>query len=375
VLVNSKEIAARAGVSQATVSRVINERSNVRDDTRRRVWAVIEELGYVPDASARGLVTQRTTRIGLIISDILNPFYPELVESVEEAARESGYTVLLCNTQRDPANDQVYARFLIEQRVAGVLFASVTMHSQAPQQLAQAEIPCVFMNRTRRDLCMPSVLTDNVGGAYKMTEHLIHLGHRRIAFVRGMPDTTTSQDRELGFCRCLIDHRLSVEAALLEQGDYTRSGAYRATVRLLLQSSPPTAIFCANDYMAFGALEAAADLGICVPEQVSIVGFDNIALSSLRAIALTTVEQPIAEMAKRATEILLHLIAGEAAGTGSRGYSGRRFASLDALWELQDMRSLGKGLQSEPWIELYEPRLVVRSTSAKPAPIGAGKEV
>lgn len=341
--VSSKEIAARAGVSQATVSRVINNRANVRDETRCRVLAIIEELGYVPDAGARSLVTQRTTRIGLIVSDILNPFYPELVDSVEEFARESGYTVLLCNTQRDPANDQVYARYLIEQRVAGVLLPSVTPQSSAPAQLAQAGIPFVFMNRTLRDWCAPAVLSDNLAGGYQMTEYLVELGHRQIAFIRGLPDTTTSQDRELGYRRCLSDRGVPVQASLLEQGDYTRQGAYAATIRLLSLPNPPTAILNANDYMAFGALDAAADWGVQVPEELSIVGYDNIALSSLNAIGLTTVEQPIAEMAHRAMEILLSLIdtAQQAA-----------------------LRSQAPTRQS--WTEVYEPRLVVRKTSGRP---------
>jgi LacI family transcriptional regulator len=342
--VSSKEIAAQAGVSQATVSRVINNRSNVREETRRRVLEVIDELGYVPDAGARSLVTQRTTKIGLVVSDIVNPFYPELVESVEAFARDSGYAVLLCNTQRDPSIDKVYARFLIEQRVAGVLFTSVTPQSTAPLQFSQASIPSVFTNRYLRDLPVPSVLTDNVGGAYRMTEYLIGLGHTRIAFVRGLPYTTTSQDREEGYRRCLADHGLDVEQALLEQGEYTRKDAHKATVRLLRTLPPPTAIFCANDYMAFGALDAAFDLGLHVPEDVSITGFDNIELSSLQAIGLTTVEQPIAEMARRAMEILLDLIEGGA-------------------------------VPQEPWVEVYEPKLVVRKTSGRVASGDSGKEV
>ena len=334
--VSSKEIAAHAGVSQATVSRVINNKPNVREETRRRVLAVIEELGYVPNAEARSLVTQRTTKIGLIVSDIINPFYPELVESVEEFARDSGYAILLCNTQRDPSKDQIYARFLIEQRVAGVLFTSITPQSNAPMQFLKAKIPFVFTNRYLRDIPVPSVLTDNVGGAYKMTEYLLELGHSRIAFIRGLLNTTTSQDRELGYRRCLTDNGLEVDETLLEQGDYTRRAAHEATVRLLQLPSPPTAIFCAHDYMAFGALDAAYDFGLRVPDKVSIVGFDNIELSSLKAISLTTVEQPIVEMARRAMEILLNLIENEVP-------------------------------PQEPWVEVYEPKLIVRRTSGRVA--------
>jgi LacI family transcriptional regulator len=343
VAVSSKDIAARSGVSQATVSRVINNKPNVREGTRRRVLQVIDELGYVPDASARSLVTQKTTKIGLIVSDIVNPFYPELVERVEELARDSGYAVLLCNTQRDPAKDQVYARFLVEQRVAGVIFTSVTPQSQAPMQFVQAKIPLVFVNRHRRDLAVPCVLSDNAGGGYRMTKYLIELGHSRIAFIRGLVDTTTSQDREAGYRHCMADHGLEVDEDLLAQGSYTRCAAYQAALQLLQLPSPPTAIFCANDYMAFGALDAACEMGLQVPEDVSIVGFDNIALSSLRVIGLTTVEQPIAMMARRAMEMLLTLIDTQAP-------------------------------PQDPWVEIYQPRLVMRRTSGRVAPGRAGTE-
>ena len=333
--VSSTEIAARAGVSQATVSRVINNSPTVREATRQRVLAVIAEAGYVPNAEARSLVTNRPTKVGLVVSDITNPFFPELVESIAALARDRGYAVLLCNTQRDPANDQTYARFLLEQRVAGVLFAAITPSSPAPEQFAQAGVPCVFLNRHLRGCRFPCVLTDNVTGAYEMTEYLLGMGHTRIAFVRGLPDTTTSEDREEGYRRCLGEHGQAVEAAYLDQGEYTRAGAYAAAERLLRLPDPPTAIFCANDYMAFGALDAAADLGFAVPGDLSVVGFDNIALASLRGIGLTTVEQPIGEMARRAMEILLTLIE-----TGTA--------------------------QQTPWVERYAARMVVRKTSGPP---------
>lgn len=309
--ISSKDIAARAGVSQATVSRVINNKPNVREETRQRVLKVIEELGYYPNAEARSLVTKRNSKIGLVVSDILNPFYPELVESIEAFAREEGFNVLLCNTQRDTSKDRVYTRLLIEQRVAGVIFSSITPASNAPAQLSRAGIPYVLVNRHLKDTPATCIVTDNFGGAYKMTKHLIELGHSRIAFVRGLRNTTTSQDREVGFRQCLANHGLEIDESLLEQGNYTRREAYEATVRLLQLASPPTAIFCANDYMAFGALDAASDQGLRVPDDVSIVGFDNIALSSLKAINLTTVEQPITEMARKAMEMLLSLVKGE----------------------------------------------------------------
>lgn len=331
--VNSKEIAVRAGVSQATVSRVLNNKPNVREETRQRILRVIEEMGYYPNAEARSLVTKKTTRIGLVVSDILNPFYPELIERIGSITREQGLSVLLCNTQRDPHNDEIYTRSLIEQRVAGVIFSSITPGSHAPAQLTQAGIPFVFVNRYLKDTAANIVITDNVRGAYKVTEHLLELGHSHIAFIRGLSNVTTSQDRESGYRQCLQDHGLQA-GIVTEQGNYTREGAYEAAIRLLQHPSPPTAIFCANDYMAFGALDAVSDHGLRVPEDVSVVGFDNIALSSLQVIGLTTVEQPIDKMARKAMEFLLG--------------------------------SIGRERVCDVQTAVYEPNLVVRKTSGPP---------
>ncbi|HBY97148.1 MAG TPA: LacI family transcriptional regulator [Chloroflexi bacterium] len=332
--INSKEIAAHAGVSQATVSRVLNNKPNVREKTRKRVLRAIEELGYYPNAEARSLVTRRTTKLGLVVSDILNPFYPEFIETVEALARRQGFNVLLCNTQRDPQNDEVYARLLIEQRVAGTIFSSITPLSNAPSQLSQAGIPFVFVNRYLKDTSANIVITDNFQGAYKMTEYLLQLGHVRIAFIRGLSNVTTSQDREAGYRRCLQDHGLEAEI-VVEQGDYTREGAYEATTRLLQRfPAAPSAIFCANDYMAFGALDAIYQHNLRVPEDISVVGFDNIALSALQAIGLTTIEQPIGKMACKAMEILLSRIE---AGNSS------------------DFQTV-----------VYKPKLIVRRTSGPP---------
>jgi LacI family transcriptional regulator len=310
--IDSREIATRAGVSQSTVSRVINNRPGVREEIRQRVLKLIAEVGYYPNAGARSLVTSKTSKIGLLVSGIINPFYPELVESVEAFAREEGYNVLLCNLQRDPSMNEIYTRLLIEQRVAGVIISSITLDSEVHRQFSRAGIPVVFVNRHPSNTQQANaVVTDNVGGAYKITKHLIELGHSRIAFIRGLLNTSTSLDREAGYRQCLADHGLEFDGTLLEQGDYYREKAYEATVRFRQLPHPPTAVFCANDYMAYGALDAATDLGLRVPEDLSVVGFDNISFSSLKVIALTTVEQPITDMARKAMEILLDCITGE----------------------------------------------------------------
>lgn len=324
---NSKEIAARAGVSQATVSRVLNNKPNVREETRRRVLDVIEEVGYVPNAEARSLVTNRTAKIGLVVADIVNPFYPELIENIEALAREADLSILLCNTQRQLRNDDRYARLLIEQRVDGVIFCAITPESPAPKRFARANIPIVFVNRHLKGVASNVVITDNAGGAYTMTKHLLDLGHTRIAFIRGMVNTSTSQDREAGYRQCLADHGIATTEALIGDGSYTREGAFEAATRILHQETrtPPTAIFCANDYMAFGALEAVHDAGLRVPDDISVVGFDNIALSSLQPIGLTTIEQPIRQMAQTTMEFLLACMHETPADVQTKVYPPRLF--------------------------------------------------
>lgn len=309
--ISSKEIASRAGVSQATVSRVINNHASVSPTTRRRVLQVIEELGYYPNAAARSLVTNRTSAIGLVVSDVLNPAYFEFVEEISISARGEGYQVLLCNVERDAAIDDAYVNLLLEQHVAGIIFCSITEESKAAQRLVQANVPFVYLNRYQPGVAAHTVIGDNVAGCEQLTRHLLELGHRRVAFIRGMPNASTSQDRERGYRQALAAHGIAVDDALLVTGSYSLSDAYTAAYELLQHAERPTAIVCANDYMALGVLDAAYDLGLHVPAELSVVGYDNMRLAGLRSIGLTTIAQPFQAMARAALDLLGQAIAAD----------------------------------------------------------------
>ena len=301
-------MARRAGVSPKTVSNVVNERPVVRPETRERVLEAIKELDYRPSALARGLVTRSRRLIGLLLSDITNPAYPEMVEAVASVARQNGFTLLLCNTARDPAEEGRYVDLLIEQQVDGAIIATCRLDSQAADLLAQRGIQVVLFNRRPAKHTVSFIGVDNVGGAYAATQHLIELGHRQIAFVRGAELASTSQEREEGYLRALRANKIELNPRLILSGDYRAEVARQAVTELLSGPDRPTAIFAANDVMALGVIDAALGLGLRVPEDLAVVGFDDITVASNRLISLTTVNGDLPELAREATELLIQLI-------------------------------------------------------------------
>lgn len=305
-LVTSWDIANEAGVSQTTVSRVLNGDARVADATRERVLAVIERLGYTPNAIARGLVTSRTNLVGVAITDIVNPFYPELVEAIAGQLVEHGLRMVFSNTGLAP--DGIYTRELLEQRVDGIVFTSALLDSEAVGRLAARRFPIVLANRYVEGVECDAVTGDNVAGARAAAEHLLELGHRRIAVLAGHPGSSTSRDRKLGFEQRLAEEGLELEPGLVRPGGYTHEQAYAQTLELLQVGRPPTAVFCLNDVMAFAALNAARRLGVRVPAEVSIVGFDDIRMAAWEGFELTTVRQPLSDMARMSVDLLAHRI-------------------------------------------------------------------
>lgn len=303
--VNSNDVARHAGVSQATVSRVLNRRENVLVETRQRVLDTICALGYRPNAIARSLVTQRTRSIGLVVSDILNPFYPELINALENVASAKQYDLILCLTNHGPDKERQLIDNLLRRKVDGIIFATAPLWSEAIKAPVEFGIPVVLTNRRLESYDTDYVVSDNASGAYKMTQHLLSLGHRHIAFVQGRVDASTNIERLKGYSQALKETGVSIDPDLVTTGNFTQAGGYRAAHELLRKRLPPTAIFCANDTMAFGVMEALGDAGFRVPKDISVAGFDDVLSASWRSIALTTVRQPIARMAKEAIMILL----------------------------------------------------------------------
>lgn len=306
--INSRDVAAEAGVSQSTVSRVLNESAAVSDETRRRVEAAIERLAYVPNAAARSLITHRTRQVGLVVSNITNGFYPEIIAAITSVALEQGYTVVVGSAGEREASQTAYLRLLAEQRVDGVILTSTLLGDvRDVARLAEAGLPIVLVNRTRDDLPVDSVGLDNQEAGRLATEHLLGHGRLRIAFVGGRADTPTNRARHAGYAAALAAAGVAVDPGVVNDGQFTWASGYERT-RDLLASTTIDAIVAADDTIALGCLDAVADVGLAVPDEVAVVGFDDIAVASLRAISLTTIGSSARQMGTEAATLLLDRI-------------------------------------------------------------------
>lgn len=308
--VTINDIAREAGVSKATVSRVLNNPEKVAEDTRRRVLAIIQRKNYRPNPLARGLNTRRTGVIGVLVSDITNPFYAVMVRSIEEVCRAHQYHIFLCNTGGRVEEEELYLRSLLEKRVDGIILGATQVDSPIVDILKDVDIPIIFVSRLPKEReRYDYVMVDNVLGGYMATKYLISLGHTKIAYFAGRWTTSSNLDRFEGYKKALEEAGIEVQEEYVYQGDFTMDGGYREGIRMLSTAlNRPTAVFCANDAMAIGLLEACHEQGVRVPEELSIIGFDDIPLSSFRFIQLTTISQSIAEVGALSGKILLDKI-------------------------------------------------------------------
>jgi DNA-binding LacI/PurR family transcriptional regulator len=302
------DVAREAGVSPATVSRVLNDAGYpVRPETRDRVLAAIEKLEFRPNELARGLLLGRTRTIGLVIPDIANPYYPAVSRGVEDVASASDYAVIFCNTDRDSEKSERYIQTLLQKQVDGIVVAGGgTDLSRASASFERYGTKVVFVGRPK--LPWASVQIANADGAAKAMAHLARLGHRRVAFLSGPRRLTSVRDRLEAYARAVAEHGLDADDALVREGDFGETSGYEEATSLLRLRRPPTAIFAANDRMAMGALAAASDGGRAVPDDVSVVGFDDVPMASFVRPALTTVALPTYDMGVAAMRLLLELM-------------------------------------------------------------------
>ena len=298
----SSDIAREAGVSQATVSRVLNGNAKVAPATRDRVLAVIERHGYSPSALARGLVTNRSQLVGVMVADITNPFYPEFIEAIGESLAARDLRMLFYNGGL--GEEDAYVRLLLEHRVEGMIFTSALRSSQPVRRLAEDRFPIVLTNRSVDGADCDVVVGDNQAGAQAAAQHLLGLGHRRIGLITGHDEASTSVDRAAAFGAELDAAGVELPAQLVRDAAFDQATARRVAVEMLTLPEPPTALLCVNDLMAFGAMNAARSLGLQVPADVSVMGFDDIRMAGWEAFRLTTVRQPLAEMARASVRLL-----------------------------------------------------------------------
>lgn len=304
------DVARVAGVSISTVSHVLNRTRRVSAPTEQRVRAAVAQLDYRPNSLARALVRQETKSIALIVPDNVNPFYAELARSIENAGFAAGYSVLLCNTDYNLTRESAYVDMLLSKQVDGVIYMSVDFADSRLRLLHEAGIAVVVFDGLLDGL--DAVLLDNYAGARLAVEHLIELGHRRIACITGPSATRRgSATRVRAYRETLREYTLPHDPQLEVKGDWSYRSGQAAADALLKLPAPPTAIFSCNDSMAIGALAALHAHGIAVPDQVSVIGYDNIALSAYVTPPLTTMATPIVLAGHTLTQLLLDRIGGQ----------------------------------------------------------------
>ncbi len=308
---NIRDVAKLAGVAPITVSRVINNSGYITEETRQRVQEAIEALGYVPNSLARSLRSRKTRMLALILTDITNPFWTTVARGVEDAASDAGFSVILCNTDESETEQERYLRIILEKQVDGVLLVPVRDPLEPISAVRAQKVPVVVLDRrVPEDLETDVVRGDSEGGAYRLVNLLISLGHRRIAILTGPHDVSTAEDRVAGYRRALREAGLDWEQVLY--GEFTLDSGYQLACRSLKSEPRPTAYFAGNNFLALGALRALRESGVKVPEQVVLVGFDDLPEALMIDPFLTVAKQPAYDMGHKATELLLARLSGQA---------------------------------------------------------------
>ena len=307
------DVAKRAGVSPITVSRVINNSGYISAATRGRVEAAIKEMGYVPNTLARGLRSKRTNTLALIVTDITNPYFTLMARGVEDVAGASNYTVIYCNTDESETKEEKYANILAQKQVDGVLLVPACGNAKTINFLESNDISVVVLDRRVSGVDTDFVRADSQNGANRLIKLLIGLGHARIAVITGPKKVSTAVDRVEGYRQALLEAGLN-QNELIYYGSFTQQSGYDFAKLAMLQSPKPTAIFAANNFILLGVVKALRELQLEVPDDISVVGFDDFPESMLVKPFFTAVLQPAYEMGRLAAELLLKRISGELSG-------------------------------------------------------------
>lgn len=307
--VTSRDLARLAGVSQATVSRVLNGTTRVSPDLRDRVLWALEQTGYRPNALAQAMKTGRTGTVGVVIARITNPFYPELLEVIGHELAAAGHRMILWETSA--AGEESAVEAIQQGLVDGVLFTTALPGSDAVEAALRRQAPMVLVNRTLPDADCDQVSSDNLAGGALVGRYLRQGGHDRIGFIGGPPSASTARERREGLRRGLAESSGGLDGLVEVEGDFSHDTGWARARELLTSDRPPTAIFGANDTTAFGVLNAAASLGLSAPDDLWVVGYDDVAMAAWERIDLTTIRQPNDEIARHAVQWLLERIAGD----------------------------------------------------------------
>lgn len=302
-----RDVARLAGVSVATVSRVLNKNGYVNKDTEQKVLRAIEQLQYMPNAVARGLAGKQTGTIALILPDISNPFFPEIARGVEDVAQRHGYTVILCNSDDQGQKEQTYIEMLRKKYIDGIIFASNTLKEDDVVQMQTNKIPLVLLDRALTSKSCSVIRSRNYEGAKRAVRHLLEIGCRKIAHLYGPQEMITARERMLGYEESVM-HEPWYTPSLMVPGYFRLEGGIAAVKELFSKHRDVDGIFCGNDLMAIGALKGLHQMGIRVPEDVALIGFDGISLTQITQPELSTIAQPNYEMGSLAAQVLIETI-------------------------------------------------------------------
>ncbi len=308
---NIREVAKVAGVSVATVSRVLNHPERVSSETMVKIEKVIKDMDFSPNAFARGLNFKKSNSIALIIPDVQNPQNMEIARGVELVAHQKGYNLLLCNTEKDVNKERSYIRMLIEKKVDGIILAYTLLQQDDFDEIKKRDISLLLFGQNILAEKISSVYSDFKEGAFLAVSHFVNLGFTRIAYICGSDDHLENRDKTMGYTEALLDSGIKVSSSMIFQGDDDIDSGYLAALKLLKLTPQPEAVFVGNDLMAIGAVDAFRTEGIRVPEDISVIGYDNIRMASLIEPKLTTVAWPVYKMGLISARILIEEIDGE----------------------------------------------------------------
>ncbi len=310
--VTIQQVAQEAGVSIQTVSRVLNDRPDVSEETRQRIRDIIRQMGYQPFAIARGLASRRTYTLGLVTVDFADPWFAQVVTGAEEEAREHGYYFMLGSSARDPEEEPKFLRLLTQRHVEGILFVRAGSAAEAKQLVGLKEmgVPVVTTGQHPHSSELTAVDVDNVGGGRKATEYLLGLGHLRIAMLTGPSSWNSARDRAEGYRQALEANRIPLDPQLVLEASWLHRDGYLGMKALLQKKVPFTAVFAHNDRLARGAISALHGAGLRVPEDISVIGYDDTPEAEFSDPPLTTIRQPMRAIGQAATRLLIQMIEG-----------------------------------------------------------------
>lgn len=303
-MITMKDVAREANVSNATVSRVLQGEPHVREEVRVRVLATVKRMGYKPSRVARSLRTNKSSVIGMVITDVQNPFFTTLARAVEDVCYENNYAVFLCNVDENIEKERFYIDTMLAEKVAGVVISPTQETNNPSWILVKAGIPVVSVDRRMLDLTVDTVTVDNISGAYKATTHLIDHGCRDIAIITGPKNSTTGRERLEGYIKALQDHQMNVIPEYIKIGSFKSEYGYKSMMELLKLSHPPTAVFTANYPIAQGAFNAIRQNGLKIPDDIKLIAYDQIELDTIYDTSITYMAQPSYDLGKIASKLL-----------------------------------------------------------------------